>query len=99
MDVIYRAGPLCMNCLVVFVCEFLFWCCFILLCFGVVDFGCDVNDDGFVFSGFLVYVFFLLVPQSGSFIFLVFCTVFFWLFSCFWILVMICRCKESFSEV
>jgi hypothetical protein len=48
-------GHYVMSCLFVFVCEFLFWCCFILLCFGFVDFGCDVNDDGFVFLGFLVY--------------------------------------------
>jgi hypothetical protein len=47
-------GHYVMSCLFVFVCEFLFWCCFILLCFGVVDFECDVNDDGFVFLGFLV---------------------------------------------
>jgi hypothetical protein len=76
-------GHYVMSCLFVCVCKFLFWCCFILLCFGVVDFGCDVNDDGFVFLGFLVYFLFLLVPQSGSFIFLVFCSVSFCFFRVF----------------
>jgi hypothetical protein len=66
-----------MSCLFVFVCKFLFWCCFILLCFGVVDFGCDVDDDGFVFLGFLNFFSFFFLFHNLVLLFFLCFVVFF----------------------